>query len=64
MKKWEYLLISRLDDEVFFIQNEKVINQKIDFYSHIDKLGAEGWEIVAVEYDNFSPTYVLKRPKE
>ncbi len=43
-----------------FINDEAVGSKHIAFYPYINKLGDDGWEIVALEGDIF----VLKRPKE
>ena len=43
-----------------FINDEGVAGKHIAFYPYLNKLGDDGWEIVALEGDIF----VLRRPKE
>jgi hypothetical protein len=45
---------------VNFINNNAVAMRNIGFFPYLNKLGNEGWEIVAFSNN----TFVLKRPKE
>jgi len=61
--KWEYLSVtfSTRGNKMYlhFINDEDLSQQKIDWFSYLNKLGEEGWELV-----NFSGAeYVFKRQK-
>ena len=65
MQRYEYLVISsyRLygkgkNTVVSSINNEYVREQNIEFYSYLNKLGSDGWEVVAVDSVVF---FILKR---
>jgi hypothetical protein len=65
MQSYEHLTIRATfraggTSTVNFINDEAVGGKQMAFYPYLNKLGNEGWEIVAFDSDIF----VLKRPKE
>ena len=66
MQRYEYLFISRYRPDgkdkgtvVRSINTEYVLKQKIEFYSYLNKLGSDGWEVVG--FDGMRGEYILKR---
>ena len=66
MQRYEYLVISRYRPEgkgkitiVSKINNEDVGKQNIEFYSYLNKIGAEGWDLVG--FDGWAQEFILKR---
>jgi len=69
MQKWEYLEISWPGGRTVSINGKrhKLSELKIDsFYDYINKLGEEGWELVALTVLSITLDYryIFKRPKE
>jgi len=61
MQRYEHLTIrAGGTSKVNFINDEAVGGKQIAFYPYLNKLGNEGWEIIAFDNDIF----VLKRLKE
>jgi hypothetical protein len=62
MQKWEYMTLTAnlpSGKVVNFINDQAVGMRNIALFPYLNKLGNEGWEIIA--YSN--NTFVLKRPK-
>lgn len=65
MQKWEYAYITLIAGKcVFghFKQSSKPV-EVADALSTVEKLGLDGWELVAVNSVDHSLSYVFKRPK-
>ena len=68
MQKWEYLVLTTGKiggkQTLTWINDNQVNEQKIGFYSYLNKLGDDDWEVVAAHGEMNSYAYfVLKRPK-
>ena len=69
MQRWEYLVLTtgKIGGKqiLTWINDNGVNKQKIEFYSYLNKLGNDGWEVVAANGEmNSYANFVLKRPKE
>jgi hypothetical protein len=69
MQKWEHLVLHTGvvggKQTLTWINDKQMLKQGIEFYPYLNKLGDEGWEVVASDGDIRSYGYfVLKRPKE
>ncbi len=78
MQKWEYLVVyvdhvskklRSLGWKVSHINGQEISNwqEGVPFFEYINRLGAEGWELIeAIKYgDSARPgTLIFKRPKE
>ena len=63
MQKWEYLTVieaSIIHHIVLEINGKDVKSNKWDFFSYINRLGEEGWELVGI---GSGLHYIFKRPK-
>ena len=63
MQRWEYMTLTAnlpSGKVVNFVNDKAVGMRNIALFPYLNKLGDQGWEIVA--YGN--NTFILKRPKE
>jgi hypothetical protein len=68
--KWEYLIVADGNSSLNSVSNPGQHKQKnfgreaVAVERNLDKLGSEGWELVAVSGTPNEPTFTLKRPKQ
>jgi len=68
--KWEYLIIADGGNSLTSVQSPGQRKQKefgreaVTVERNLDRLGNEGWELVAVSGTSNEPTFTLKRPKQ
>lgn len=68
-KKWEYLIVSSGGTSLTSVDTPGQRKQKefgreaVVVERNLDRLGNEGWELVAVSGTPNEPTFMLKRPK-
>lgn len=68
-KKWEYLIVADGGNSLTSVQTPGQRKQKefgreaVTVEKNLDRLGNEGWELVAVSGTPNEPTFTLKRPK-
>jgi hypothetical protein len=64
MQRWEYCVLS-FNQEKGFLTAFKRASETIevaDYLTTIEELGLNGWELVAVNANNYGTTYTFKRP--
>lgn len=67
--KWEYLIVADGGNSLTSVQTPGQRKQKefgreaVTVERNLDRLGNEGWELVAVSGTPNEPTFTLKRPK-
>ena len=68
--KWEYLIVADGGNSLTSVQTPGQRKQKgfgreaVTVERNLDRLGEEGWELVAVSGTPNEPTFTLKRPKQ
>ena len=68
-EKWEYLIVADGGNSLNSVQTPGQRKQKefgreaVTVERNLDRLGNEGWELVAVSGTPNEPTFTLKRPK-
>ena len=68
-EKWEYLIVADGGNSLNPVQTPGQRKQKdfgreaVTVERNLDRLGNEGWELVAVSGTPNEPTFTLKRPK-
>ena len=68
--KWEYLFVADGGNSLTSVQTPGQRKQKefgreaVTVEKNLDRLGNEGWELVAVSGTPNEPTFTLKRPKQ
>jgi hypothetical protein len=64
MQRWEYCVLS-FNQEKGYLTAYKKANQTVevpDYLAAIEELGLNGWELVAVQTNNYGTAYTFKRP--
>ncbi len=64
MQRWEYCVLS-FNQGRGFLTALKMASETVevaDYLATIEELGLNGWELVAVNANNYGTTYTFKRP--